>query len=200
MKKEDLIGRKVKGFEFEKTSDGYYYISQMSDYDGKVGVIEEFVMNDSARVRFKDGTAWIYPIELVYDHLVNEDFEKERKGTLDAVNGGDYRKFDTGSVRDSDKGKPRVADMEPYTRLRFGYHMLLGAEKYNKKNYLLGQPDDSSLESIHRHLALYEDGDRSEDHLCAIMFGIQNILLNEKKDGREPSHYYNSLKESKDEK
>lgn len=200
MKKEDLIGKKVKGFEFEKTRAVFCYINPMSLYNERIGVIEEFVKVDYVRVRFEDGIAWIYPIELVYDHLVGEDYEKERKEILDAVNGGDYRTFDTGSVRDSNEGKPRVADMEAYVRLRFGFHMLLGAEKYSKKNYLLGQPDDSSLESIHRHLALYEDGDRSEDHLCAIMFGIQNILLNEKKDGREPGHYYNSLKESKDEK
>ena len=200
MKKEDLIGKKVKGFRFWGTRDGFIWINSMSDYIGSIGVIEALVMDNSVKIRFEDGRAWLYPIELVYDHLLDEDFEKGRKEILDAVNGGDYRKFDTGSVRDSNEGKPRVADMEAYVRLRFGYHMLLGAEKYSAKNYLLGQPDDSSLESIHRHLAMYEDGDRSEDHLCAIIFGIQNILLNEKKDGREPSHYYNSLKESKDEK
>lgn len=102
----------------------------------------------------------------------------------------DSRVFSTGSKRDKNDHKPRIADMKPYTRKRFGYHMLKGSKNYGIGNFELGQPTESSLESIHRHLADYELGDRSEDHLSAMKFGLQLIMLNEQKEGVPADFYY----------
>ena len=100
------------------------------------------------------------------------------------------RTFDTGSRRDANDNKPRISDLKAYTRKRFGFHMLKGAKNYGVGNFEKGQPTDSSLESIHRHLTDYELGDRSEDHLSACIFGLQLIMLNEQRDNVQPDHYY----------
>ena len=94
---------------------------------------------------------------------------------------GDKRTFPTGSVRDNDDNKPLPSELDAYVRLRFGYHMKKGALKYEKGNWRKGQPTETALESLHRHLALYELGDRSEDHLSAIIFNTQLIMKNEEK-------------------
>ena len=107
------------------------------------------------------------------------------------------RQFETGSVRDDDSEKPLVNHLHPYTRLRFGYLLRMGANKYGKGNWRLGQPNETALESLHRHLAKYEMGDTSEDHLSAIIFNVQLILLNEMKDGVEPDNYFKKHLEDK---
>ena len=100
------------------------------------------------------------------------------------------RVFESGSQRDDDTNKPLVNHLDAYVRLRFGYLLRMGANKYEKNNWQKGQPDESSLESLHRHLAKYELGDRSEDHLACIMFGLQLIMKNEQKEGIAIDHYY----------
>lgn len=110
--------------------------------------------------------------------------------------GKEYREFETGSRRDSDAGKPRVADLKAYTRLRFGFHMLIGSEKYGEGNFELGQPTESTLKSLHRHLAQFELGDDSEDHMSAVLFGVQMIMLEQKRDGMPINHYYTKHKEN----
>lgn len=93
------------------------------------------------------------------------------------------RIFDTGSKRDNDEGKPLVNHFDPYCRLRFGVLLRKGANHYGKNNWRLGQPNEAAIESLNRHLALYEFGDRSEDHLSAIIFNAQLIMKNEEKEG-----------------
>lgn len=100
------------------------------------------------------------------------------------------RVFDTGAKRDSNVGKPYIHNLLGYTRQRFGYHMALGAAKYGDGNWLKGLPTECYLESVDRHLAAYMTGDRSEDHLSAIVFGIQGCMINEEKTGIKPDHYY----------
>lgn len=101
------------------------------------------------------------------------------------------REFETGAVRDSNKGKPLIHTLLGYTRQRFGYHMAKNADKYGPFNFLKGIPTEAALESLDRHLAAYMAGDRSEDHLSAIIFGVQCCMLNEQKDGVEANEYFN---------
>jgi len=103
------------------------------------------------------------------------------------------RVFESGSQRDDDTNKPLVNHLDAYVRLRFGYLLRMGANKYEKNNWQKGQPDESSLESLHRHLAKYELGDRSEDHLACIMFGLQLIMKNEQKNGVAVDAYYTPI-------
>tara|TARA_R110000868_G_scaffold14414_2_gene67020 strand:- start:30049 stop:30603 length:555 start_codon:yes stop_codon:yes gene_type:complete len=106
------------------------------------------------------------------------------------------RVFESGAKRDSNSNKPYIHNLRPYTRLRFGYHMTLGAFKYGDNNWLLGMPTDQYLESVDRHLALYMSGDTSEDHLSAIIFGIQGCMINEEKEGIQANHYFEKLKKT----
>lgn len=101
-----------------------------------------------------------------------------------------HRTFESGSIRDNDDHKPLVNHLDAYTRLRFGFLLLIGGKKYGKNNWRKGQPTEAGLESLHRHLALYELGDRSEDHLSAIIFNAQLIMKNEEKDGIKYDEYY----------
>lgn len=100
------------------------------------------------------------------------------------------RKFKTGAKRDSNDDKPFVHNLQGYTRLRFGYHTNMGAKKYGDGNFLKGIPSSVALESLDRHLAKYLNGDRSEDHLSAIIFNTQLVMLNEKKEGVEVNEYF----------
>jgi hypothetical protein len=100
------------------------------------------------------------------------------------------RKFETGAVRDSNKGKPFIHCLLGYTRQRFGYHMAKNAGKYGEFNFLKGIPTEAYLESLDRHLAAYMAGDRSEDHLSSILFGVQGLMLNEEKEGIKANHYF----------
>jgi len=136
---------------------------------------------------------WSYKPRLSLKEVSIEELA-EILGVSEKITKSTQRSFETGSVRDSNVGKPRVADLLPYTRQRFGYHMLLGAEKYGEGNFELGQPDKSSFESIHRHLASLEAGDKSEDHASAIIFGLQLVMQNQQRDGVAIDHFYNKLK------
>lgn len=121
-----------------------------------------------------------------------EKHEKEKKsfGKLDETNTNSSRVFDSGSKRDDDSNKPLVNHLTAYLRLRFGYLLREGANKYGKSNWMKGQPTETALESLHRHLAKYEIGDRSEDHLSAIIFNVQLILKNEEAEGVSVDNYY----------
>lgn len=103
------------------------------------------------------------------------------------------RVFDTGAKRDSNSNKPFINTLTGYTRQRFGYHMNLGARKYGNMNFKKGIPTEVYLESLDRHLAAYMEGDRSEDHLSAIIFNAQGCMLNEQNDGVSKDYYFNKL-------
>lgn len=93
------------------------------------------------------------------------------------------------SKREDKSNKPLPNQLDAYTRMRYGQRCMLGAEKYDKENYKKPFPDSESIESLHRHLGKYELGDRSEDHLSAIIFNVQSIMLNEQRKGIEFDHY-----------
>lgn len=107
----------------------------------------------------------------------------------------EYRLFETGAKRDSNRNKPFIHNLKGYTRQRFGYHMTKGANKYGDSNWELGMPSDQYLESVDRHLAAYMEGNRDEDHLAAIIFGIQGCMINEKNEGITSDYYFNLNKQ-----
>ena len=105
------------------------------------------------------------------------------------------RQFESGAIRDDNKNKPFVHNLKGYTRLRFGYHMTSGAQNYGDSNWEKGMPTESYLESLDRHLAKYRYNlennlPQDEDHLSAIIFGIQGCMMNEQKEGIKPDHYF----------
>lgn len=103
------------------------------------------------------------------------------------------RVFESGSQRDSDTNKPLTTALTAYARLRYGYHLRKGSNNYGKDNWKLGQPSEALLESLDRHLAQYLLGDRSEDHLSAIMFGVVMLMQNEEKEGIPVDNYFTKV-------
>lgn len=105
------------------------------------------------------------------------------------------RVFETGFRRDSDKGKPLTADLDPYLVQRFGYHMAHNAKFYPRGNWKKGQPTSSIEDSLDRHYQDYRQNRKfghktKEDHLSAMIFNIQMIMQNEEREGREPNYFY----------
>lgn len=117
----------------------------------------------------------------------------EAKQRIDAVKS---RVFESGAKRDSNEYKPFIHNLKGYTRQRFGYHTNLGASKYGNGNWELGMPTEQYLESVDRHIAAYMEKDRSEDHLSAILFGIQGCMINEQKEGITSDYYFNLKKKN----
>ncbi len=117
--------------------------------------------------------------------MVTESLEegKELKERLNRI-------YETGAQRDSNSNKPFIHNILGYTRQRFGYHMTTGSNKYGDDNWMKGMPTKCYLESLDRHLAAYMEGDRSEDHLSAIIFGAQGCMLNEKNEGIKSDYYF----------
>ena len=102
--------------------------------------------------------------------------------------------YKTGAKREEKSNKSYVHSIKGYTRLRFGFHMTKGAKAHGDKNWEKGFPTDSYLESLDRHLAQYLMGDRSEDHLSAIIFNTQGLMINEQKEGIKIDEYFNKKK------
>jgi hypothetical protein len=144
-------------------------------------IIEE-IFNNSLNIRNNLGQVHWFDIKKSSKDYYGKYFKlKDKK---------EVRCFDSGAKRDGNSQKPFIHNLLGYTRQRFGYHMTLGANRYGDNNWLKGLPTECYLESVDRHLAAYLEGDRSEDHLSAIIFGIQGCMLNEKNEGIKSNHYF----------
>lgn len=138
-----------------------------------------------------------------YDALIGIMRGDEELGLYDTdyighTNTASNRVFETGSQRDNDTNKSLPNHLDAYVRMRYGYLLRHGANHYDKGNWRKGQPTEAALESLHRHLAKFEINyyngvDQDEDHLSAIIFGIQLIMKNEEKDGIKVDQYYKPI-------
>jgi hypothetical protein len=89
--------------------------------------------------------------------------------------------FEGGAVREPDTGRPRVSLIPPSSIARLGQHFTNGAEKYADHNWKRGIPYSRMLDSMHRHILAFEEGDTSEDHLAAIAWGAVCLMYFEDK-------------------
>lgn len=133
----------------------------------------------------------LYKLGNEWEKYWDEEDAKEVKQVI--------RQFETGSKRDDDSDKPLVNHLDAYVRLRFGYLLRQGANKYDKGNWRKLQPTEVALESLHRHLAKYElnlqNGvEQDEDHLSAIIFNVMLIMKQEEKDGISVEHFFGTMK------
>jgi len=72
---ERLIGKKVKGFKFEKL----WYLQKMDNYIGKIGTIKQYDKNEDWCIVEFDEDGFAYPANQIEAHLV-EDEDKLIKG------------------------------------------------------------------------------------------------------------------------
>ena len=103
--------------------------------------------------------------------------KKEFPFMYDSVkDSGARQSFDTGAVRDTQDNKPRY-DLIPVAALRrLATHYANGAKKYGEHNWTKGIPASRCIASAERHLFQWVEGDRSEDHLSAVLFNIMAII------------------------
>lgn len=92
---------------------------------------------------------------------------------------GKREAFGTGSVRDTQEGKPRYDLITPLGLKRLAIHYANGATKYGEWNYTKGQPSSRYMASLLRHAYAYCMGYRDEDHLAAIAWNALAIIHNE---------------------
>lgn len=119
------------------------------------------------------------------------------------------REFESGSKRDNNDNKPLTFELNPYMLMRYGYHMKKGALNYGKGNWELGQPDADVWESMSRHFTqaymcfkfpkqANEMGINKEDHLSAILFGINMLMHNECLNGVAVDRYFKPTEEKEE--
>ena len=82
--------------------------------------------------------------------------------------------FDSGARRSADGDDTRL-DLLPYRALHLiGKTLKLGAQKYGDYNWQKGIPVETCFNHCLRHIYLWLDGDRSENHIshaaCNLMF------------------------------
>lgn len=94
--------------------------------------------------------------------------------------GGERQRFGFGGERESASGKGRF-DLLPMCAIRrLAQHYENGAKKYATRNWERGLPLSRFIDSAFRHLGDFMEGDRSEDHLAAILWNISGYIWTEK--------------------
>jgi hypothetical protein len=96
--------------------------------------------------------------------------------SFETKDSGEREKFDTGAVRDTEEGKPRYDLISPFALTRLAHLLARGAEKYCERNWEKGMYVSRLYSSGLRHFIQYFMGDRSEDHLAAVLFNVMAII------------------------
>jgi hypothetical protein len=98
----------------------------------------------------------------------------------------------SGGVRESAAGKGRfdLIPARPYKRLAVHYEA--GSLKYEPRGWEKGLPLARFLDSLERHLNAFKAGDRTEDHLAAIIWNAFGYIETEARveEGRLPKELY----------
>ena len=92
---------------------------------------------------------------------------------------GQRRVFDTGAKRDIDRGKGRPSLISTIAGYRKAIHLAEGAKKYTDRNWELGMPLSTFLDSAQRHLWALMDGMDDEDHAAALAFNADAYMHTE---------------------
>lgn len=92
---------------------------------------------------------------------------------------GSRDRFETGSQRDARAGKGRFDLLPPRCIRRLAELYERGSVKYTDWNWAKGQPLSRTLDSMLRHAFDYSAGDKSEDHLAAVVFNAFMLMYTE---------------------
>jgi hypothetical protein len=90
---------------------------------------------------------------------------------------GERQTFETGAVRDTAEGKPRIDLISPFALEKLGEWLELGARKYGERNWEKGISLNRHHQSLCRHLAKFQQGvDDGEDHLIAVFCNVMFMI------------------------
>lgn len=112
-------------------------------------------------------------IELVE---LDEDVKTE---ALNLFSNKEMKSFSTGAKREDKTGKGRCDLLPPAALIRLSKHFEKGAKDHGDRNWELGVPMSSFIDSGLRHLLQYMNGQTNEDHLCAAAWNILCALETE---------------------
>lgn len=110
--------------------------------------------------------------ELV-DHMKEEEKEEKLTETTKSKDLPDkFETFETGAVRNNDKGRGHHELICPFALDRLAKLLEKGANCMAPRNWEKGMPVSRFIRSTLRHLLKYMMGKRDEDHLAAAMFNV----------------------------
>lgn len=93
---------------------------------------------------------------------------------------GEREHFQSGMMRDTQKGKPRYDLIDRAFLKRWAELMARGAEKYGEENWRKAE-GEAELErfqaSAVRHMFQWLDGDTTEDHAVAVAFNLSGAEM-----------------------
>ena len=98
------------------------------------------------------------------------------KGDYETKDSGEREQFNTGSQRDTRKGKGRYDLLPVRAILRDAQLLERGADKYGDRNWELGQPLSRYADSGLRHFMQALQGCTDEDHWAAVRFNVGAIM------------------------
>jgi hypothetical protein len=107
--------------------------------------------------------------------------------------GGEKKASITGGLREVSVSKGRFDLVPSYPIQRLAKHYENGAVKYGDRNWEKGLELGRFIDSAERHMNQFKDGDRTEDHLAAILWNICGVIWTEREIalGRLPKELYN---------
>ncbi len=97
------------------------------------------------------------------------------------------KKFKSGAIREDKSTKSRPDLISPYFQERLAYVLAKGAKLYGARNWEIGIPNESFLQSLERHLLAYKQSinkgytahNKQEDHLGQAAFNLMGLIHNE---------------------
>lgn len=110
-----------------------------------------------------------------------------------ADHGCGTQKFSTGAVREATTGRGRFDLIPAYPIERLAQHYENGSLKYADRNWEKGIPLARFIDSAERHMNKFKKGDRTEDHLAAILWNVAGYIHMEREvaEGRLPAELSN---------
>ncbi len=91
---------------------------------------------------------------------------------FDVKDHGIREEMKTGSVRDTQKGKPRFDLIPPTCLTKLAMHYGAGSDKYGDRNWEKGQSITRYISSAERHFQYFKMGLTDENHLMACVWNL----------------------------
>jgi dATP/dGTP diphosphohydrolase len=107
--------------------------------------------------------------------IAPEYAEIPKKGYV-VKDSGARQQFETGAKRDTQTDKPRYDLISPFALKRVADLYAKGAIKYDEHNWTKGMPFSRFFASLMRHAMQFAQGDKTEDHLAAVIFNALSII------------------------
>ena len=160
MSKKELISKKVRGFKFDNNK--YGYVDKMDEHIGEVGIIKDYnSVYNAFRVYFENDN-WLYPAELIEQHLVEEPTKRKVVCTNNICQGecGECKYMEI------------VSNTEPTQNINYN--------KIISNKEILNERIEKTKNTLTYSAALYQDEVILSNQIAImeVLIAIQDILIN----------------------